>query len=111
MPFALHCLQIARRVPLVRGAQLMVADGFVVGDFRPLGCADVVLRVDKGVADEANVGHDADELFGRHGGPDVPVDLGVVDLWSVSELNVSSLCLGDWTGGAANHEGWREYGS
>ena len=59
----------------------MVADGFVVGDFRPLGRADVVLGVDEGVADEADVGHDAHELFGGHGGPDVPVHLGVVDLW------------------------------
>lgn len=83
VPFAFHRLQIERRVPLVRGAQLVMADGFVVGDFRPLGRADVVLRVDEGVADEAHVGHDAHEFFGRHGGPDVSVDLGVVDLFGV----------------------------
>ena len=77
---ALHRLQVQRRVALVRGAELVVADGFIVGNFRPLGGADVVLGVDEGVTDEADVRHDAHELFGRHRGPDVSVDLGVVDL-------------------------------
>lgn len=85
VPFVLHRLQIERRVALVRGAELVVADGFVVGDFAPLGRADVVLRVDEGVADEADVGHDADEFLRRHRGPDVPVHLGVVDLFVLDQ--------------------------
>ena len=79
--FVLHRLVVQRRVALVRGAQLVVADGLVVGDLAPLGGADVVLGVDEGVADEADVGHDAHEFLGRHGRPDVAVDLGVVDLF------------------------------
>lgn len=84
----LHRLEVEGRVALVGGAELVVADGFVVGDFAPFGGADVVLGVDEGVADEADVGHDAHEFFGWHRGPDVSVYLGVVD-----------------------HEGWCEYGS
>lgn len=81
VPLVLHRLPVQRRVALVRGPQLVVPDGFLVGDLGPFGGADVVLRVHEGVADEADVGHYAHELFGRHRGPDVPVYLGVVDLF------------------------------
>lgn len=104
MPVALvlHRLEVQRRVALVRGAQLVVADGLVVGDFAPLGGADVVLGVDEGVADEADVRHDAHEFLGRHGGPDVAVDLGVVDLFFLNgfalvdrvEIRLSLFALG-----------------
>lgn len=81
VPLVLHRLQVRRRVPLVRGPQLVVPDGFVVGDLDPLGRPDVVLRVHEGVADEADLRHYAHEFFGRHRGPDVSVHLRVVDLF------------------------------
>lgn len=111
VPFALHCLQVERRVPLVRGAQLMMPDCFVVGNFRPLRRADMVLRVNEGVADEADVGHYADEFFGRHRGPDVPVYLGVVDLDGLSVSLVDAVGKLMSTRVGANQEGWSEYGS
>ena len=40
----------------------------------------MVLRVHEGVADESDVAHYADEVFGGHGVPFVAVDVGVVDL-------------------------------
>ena len=89
VPFVLDRPPIERGVPLVRGAQLVVADGFVIRHFAPLGRADMVLRVHKGVADEPNVRHDPYKLFRRHGRPHVPVHLRVVDLKdfrSVSEF-------------------------
>ena len=92
----LHRLQVQRRVALVGGAELVVADGLVVGDFAPFGGADVVLGVDERVADEADVGHDAHEFFRGHGGPDVAVYLGVVDLFFggyVSWLDLGLFCL------------------
>ena len=48
----------------------------------------MVLGVDEGVADEADVGHDAHEFFGRHGGPDVAVHLGVVHLFIPTRASV-----------------------
>lgn len=91
----------------------MMTYGFVVGDLAPFRGADVVLGVDERVADEADVGHDAHEFFGGHGGPDVPVYLGVVDLFDcVSRLDIISSCLFSGDGEvAANHQGWSEYGS
>jgi len=64
----------------MRGSQLMMANDFIVGDFLPFGGADVVLGMDEGVADEANVRHNADEIFRRHGIPFVTVDVCVIDL-------------------------------
>ena len=80
MSFTFHPGQIKIRIPLVRGAELVVTDRFVEGEFAVFGGADVVGGVHQRVADEADVGHDADEFLGGHGGPDVAVYLGVVDL-------------------------------
>ena len=57
-----------------------MADDFAVGELLPLRGADVVLGVHERVADEADVKHDAYEVFGGHGVPVVAVDFCVVDL-------------------------------
>lgn len=80
MPLVFHNPQVPRRIPLVRGPELMMANDFVLGDFLPFGGADMMLGVDEGIADEADVRHYADEVFGGHGVPLVAVYFCVVDL-------------------------------
>ena len=88
-----------------------MADGFVVGDFRPLGRANVVLRMNERVADKAHVGHYAHKLFGRHGGPDVPIYLGIVNLLRVSVSKLHAFGETWDREGGKYHEGRSENGS
>lgn len=55
-------LQISRRVDLVRGAQLVVADDPRVGDALPARGAEEVLRLDARVAEEVVVRHHGEEV-------------------------------------------------
>ena len=108
MSLVLHNPHIQRRISLMRGSQLMMANDFIVGDFLPFGGADVVLGVDEGVAHEANVRHNADEIFCRHGIPFVAVDVCVIDL----RVNCVSWCIyiqSCWKRGILHHESWCKY--
>lgn len=76
----LHSLFVKSSVPLMSSPQLVVAKNFLLGDFLPFRCSDVVLRVDEGIPQEACVAHDPNELFGRQIIPFMTINLAIVDL-------------------------------
>lgn len=80
MAFILHQPSIRCRVALVGSLQLMVPDSFFLRHLFPFRCTNVVLCMNKRIAYEPHVAHDAHEMFRRHGFPFVSVDFGVVDL-------------------------------
>lgn len=88
VPFVLHGFHVWSGVALVRGPQLVVPDHLLVGHFLPLRSPDVMLRVDKSVAEEALRTHHLHELFDRHRVPLVTIDLGIVNL-CLAEVSVS----------------------
>lgn len=55
MSLVLDSLPIQSRIPLMRCSQLMVSNNFLIRYLEPFRGANVMLGVDKGVADEANV--------------------------------------------------------
>ena len=85
MPFVFHYFQVCIRVALMGGNELVMSNDLVFGDFLPFGSADVVLRVDKRVADETDVGHDRNEISSGHAVPFVTIHFGVIDLEARSD--------------------------
>ena len=76
----LYRLVVGSGVPLMSSSQLVLAENFFCRDLLPFRCSDVVLRVDKGISQEACMAHDSNELFGRQIIPFVAIDLTIVDL-------------------------------
>lgn len=68
-------------VPLVRDAQLVVADDLVLGHLLPARAADEVLRAEGGVAQHLLARDHADELLGRHCLPELVEEGAVVNLF------------------------------
>ena len=67
-------------VLLVWYAQLVIADNLVIRDLLPSGPADEVLCHEEFVAQHGLVGDHLEEVFGRHGLPDLVEEGTVVDL-------------------------------
>lgn len=79
----LHSLLIESSVALMSSPQLVMAENFLLGDFLPFRCADVVLRMDEGIPQEAFMAHDPHELFRRQLIPFVAINLAIVDLTGI----------------------------
>ena len=81
VPFDFDLFEAGVRVLLVRHAQLVPGDDFVVGDALPLGgAADEVLRAERGVAEDGFGRGHGDEVGGGHGVPFLVEEGPVVDV-------------------------------
>lgn len=83
MSLVLHSALIESSVPLMSSPQLVMAKNFLLRDFLPFRRADVVLRMDEGVSQEACMAHDPHELFRRQLFPFVAINLAIVDLTGI----------------------------
>lgn len=63
----------------MRYTELVPANDLSVRNFLPSGTTNEVLSLEKGVAEDVGVRSHLDELFGRHGLPDLVKERTVVD--------------------------------
>ena len=75
----LHRLQVCRRIHLMSGTQLVMADDLGVGDALPACGTEQMLCLDAGVAEEVVVGDHFEEVAGGHGFPAPLADFRVID--------------------------------
>ena len=81
MSFVLDNLEIKTGISLMCCPQLMMSNYLFLRNLLPFRRTDVMLSVHQRVTDEADMGHDADEIRGRHGVPLVSIHCSVIHLF------------------------------